>query len=187
MVFDESIHGEFIDLYKVNIMDAADIYRWRTSISGQYLNQPPGYTIESQEQWIRSRDDREMNYIIRDDEEKVGMISIYDVSYPVSNVGRLILDEKYLNKGTPYGLEALLLTYDYVFNVMDIPKISGTILGRNKKVFDLQKYLGMIQEGYLKNHVLLNGNLEDLYVMSLFRDDFYKYAERINIILNKFR
>jgi RimJ/RimL family protein N-acetyltransferase len=70
---------------------------------------------------------------------------------------------------------------------MDIPKISGTILGRNKKVFDLQKYLGMIQEGYLKNHVLLNGNLEDLYVMSLFRDDFYKYAERINIILNKFR
>jgi RimJ/RimL family protein N-acetyltransferase len=70
---------------------------------------------------------------------------------------------------------------------MDFRKITGTILGKNEKVFGLQKFLGMEQEGYLKKHVILRGNYEDLYVMSLIKEDFGGYKDKINTILSKFR
>jgi RimJ/RimL family protein N-acetyltransferase len=168
------------------VEDAEDIYRWRTSISGQYLHQPLGYSVESQKKWIVSRTSDEMNYIIYDGDKKTGMVAIHDLNYDdlVGSVGRLILDEKYLHKRTPYGLEALLLTYDYVFNAIGFRKITGVILGLNKRVFSLQEFLGMEQEGYLKRHVILNGKEEDLYIMSLFKEGFEGYLKRINYILN---
>jgi RimJ/RimL family protein N-acetyltransferase len=190
-VFDKVIEGEFITLRQVRVSDATDIFNWRTSSAGKYLHQPENYSIESQENWIKTRPDDEMNYIIhpKNDTIKVGMIAIHELNYAdlVGCVGRLILDEQYVNKGTPYGLEALLLTYDYLFNTMNFRKMTGVILGRNEKVFKLQSFLGMEQEGYLKKHAILNGGLEDLYVMSLFKEDFWKYKESINKILNKFR
>jgi RimJ/RimL family protein N-acetyltransferase len=189
--FKTIIVGEFITLCKVEVRDAELIYKWRTSNVAQYLNQPKDYSIESQREWIRNRPKTEINYIIhrKDTFEQVGMVGIVDVDWNnlVSSVGRLLLDEQYVERSTPYGVEALLLTYDYVFNIMGFRKISGVILGKNKKVFGLQKFLGMEQEGYLKKHVILKVNYEDLYVMSLMKEDFEGYRDKINTILNKFR
>jgi RimJ/RimL family protein N-acetyltransferase len=156
----------------------------------KYLNRPKNYSIESQRQWILSRTDAEINYIIHrhDTLGKAGMVGILDVNWndKVSSVGRLLLTEEYFNKSTPYGLEALRMTYKYVFDELKFRKITGVILGKNKKVFELQKFLGMEQEGYLKNHVILNDNFEDLYVMSLMAEDFPAYEEKILNIINKF-
>jgi diamine N-acetyltransferase len=186
MKFEETIEGKFIALRKVTVDDAADIYRWRTSSAGQYLHQPPDYSVDSQKKWIISRSDSEINYIILGwEDQKVGMVAIHDLNFDdmVGTVGRLLLDEKYIHKGTPYGLEALLLTYNYVFNNLNFRKITGVILGANEKVFSLQCFLGMTQEGYLKKHVILNGKLEDLYIMSLMKEDFPHYAKKITDII----
>lgn len=188
--FDQVIRGEFITLKKVTINDAPYIFRWRSSSAGQYLNRPKNYSLEAQINWIESCKDTEINYIILNkDGKRVGMIGIYDVDWVngVSNCGRLILDEQYVHQHTPYGIEALLLGYDYVFNKMGMRKISGTILGLNTSMIGLQRYLGMTDEGLWKRHVLINGNYEDLCVMSLFRDDFGGYKQNINNILDKFR
>ena len=51
----------------------------------------------------------------------------------------------------------------------------------------LQKYLGMIEEGVLKQHLFLNGKFEDLHIMSLFSSDFEKaYKKRIQFLLKSF-
>ena len=73
--FPDKISGEFIELRKVTMDDAYNIYRWRTSKSGRYMRQPDGYSLESQKQWISSRDENEVNYIICSltDSEKVGI------------------------------------------------------------------------------------------------------------------
>lgn len=190
--FDKIIRGEFITLKKVTIADAPYIYTWRTSSAGQYLNSPPDYSVTSQINWIESRDDKqEMNYIIyaRNTNIRVGMIGIYEVSWAdlVSNCGRLILDEQFVHKSTPYGLEALSLGYGYVFNNMGFRKISGIINSKNKRIYELQKYLGMVDEGYFKAHIMLNGEPQDMYFLSLFKEDFPQYAIRLNLLLNKFR
>jgi RimJ/RimL family protein N-acetyltransferase len=117
------------------------------------------------------------------------MVSIYDCDWVngVSNVGRLLLSDQYIHNNKPYGLEALLLTYDYVFNVMNFRKISGTINSRNEKIVSLQKFLGMKTEGYFEKHVLLNGVPQDLHFFSLLKEDFPNYYAKIDLLLNKFR
>lgn len=171
--------------------DATDIYRWRTSRSGRYMRKVEGYSVESQREWMASRGSNEVNYIICDiaTEQKVGTVGIYDINWvdKVANVGRLLLDEEFLTKSTPYGLEALKLTYDYLFNTMDFHKMTGDILGLNTDMFKLQTFLGMKQEGYLKEHVWIEGEYRDLYIMSIFKPDFSRYSKKVNMLLNNFR
>lgn len=189
--FDNIIEGEFIILRKVQLEDASDIYRWRTSESGKFLQHGSNYTIESQREWIKNRTTSEINYIIypKNSMLKAGMIGIYDLNMNdlVTNVGRLLLDENYLKKSTPYGLESLLLTYDYVFTKMQFRKICGVISGSNSEMFKMQKFLGMKQEGYLNQHVIIKNKYEDLFIMSLFKEDFIGYKNKINFLLKSFR
>lgn len=183
------IHGEFITLSKMMEKDAEFIFGLRVQKAAEFLNRSEGYSLKSQIKWQKNRTDDEVNYIIYDGSFRVGMVSIYDCDWVngVSNVGRLLLDGLYIHNNKPYGLEALQLTYGYVFNTMGFRKISGTINSRNEKVISLQKYLGMTEEGYFHNHVLLNGQPQDLVFLSLFKEDFSNYYDKIDILLNKFR
>lgn len=189
--FPAEIQGEFIELSKIEPEHAEMIFKWRSSDAARHLNQPDGYSLEMQKEWIKQRSDTEINYLILDrlTSLSVGMIGIYDCDWHngVCNVGRLLLDPKYINKGTPYGLEALKIGYGYAFDVMGFRKISGTINTKNDKIYKLQLYLGMVQEGLFKAHVMQNGEPQDIYFLSLFREDFVNYKAKIDEILNRFR
>jgi len=189
--FENVIEGDFVTLRKVVLDDAPDIYRWRSSESGRYMRHVPDYSLASQIEWIRNRTASELNYIIyiKDSETKVGMIAIYDVNSIdlVANVGRLLLSEEYLKKSTPYGLESLLLTYSFVFDRMNFRKICGDILALNTEMFNMQKFLGMTQEGYLTQHVLIDDKYQDLFIMSLFKENFNSYRKKINFFLRSFK
>lgn len=191
--FKSSLQGEFINLLQVQPCHAEFIYNLRTSESAKYLNRPENYSLESQLNWIRTRTLDEINYVIYNTlDQLVGMVGIYDCNKhdKVSNCGRLLLDHKYVHNGSPYGLEALKICYGYIFKEMGYRKITGTIVGNNEKVVGLQVYLGMQCEGIMKKHALINEQYEDLYVYSLFQEDFFKdggYRDRINILLNKYR
>jgi diamine N-acetyltransferase len=190
--FHENIVGKYIILRKISSDDALDIYSWRSSISGQYMRQPEGFSVESQIDWIDSRSSDEINYIIIDKftNKKVGTIGIYDMNIPdkIANVGRLLLSDEYLVVSNPYGLEALLLTYNYVFNELNFRKITGDILAVNKSMYKFQVFLGMKQEGYLESHVLIQDKFHDLYIMSIFKDQFNKvYKSRLNFLLKSFK
>ena len=189
--FQETIEGRHIILQKAVTEDAQDIFKWRSGTSGKFLRQPENYSVQTQIEWITSRGDNEINYIISDKKtsEKVGTIGIYEVNDAdkVANVGRLLLDDKYLTKSNPYGLEALLIMYDYVFNKMEFRKMTGDILAVNEPMVKLQKFLGMQQEGYLEKHVMINGNYEDIHIMSIFADAFNNsYTKKINFLLKNF-
>lgn len=190
--FENTLEGEFITLKKIQLEDAPLIYKWRTSSSGTHLRQPENYSVKMQEEWIKNRGENEINYIIIDKKtfEKVGTISIYEVNEAdkVSNAGRLLIDESFFGKSTPYGLEALLLTYDYIFNKMNFRKISGDILATNAPVYKMQMFLGMKQEGFLEKHVIIKGKILDLYIISLMKEDFEKkYKPKVNFLLKNFK
>lgn len=190
-IFPSAIKGEFVFLDQIIEDDARLIYNWRTSNAGLWLNQPDDYSVQTQRDWIVSRPSTEMNWMIMTNDYlvPVGMVGIYDVNWRdgVTNVGRLILDPKYVHKSTPYGLEALKLTYKYAFEDMGMRKISGTICGANDKVVSLQAYLGMTCEGHLKKHTLINGEYQDLRIFSLFKEDSARYFAEIDKKLEKYR
>ncbi|MEP6951057.1 MAG: GNAT family protein [Ginsengibacter sp.] len=186
------IEGKFIDLRVTNEDDAEDIYRWRTSDSGNFLNQPENYSIEFQKAWMKSRSQKEINYIILSKgflPEKVGMIAIVDIDQQnrKAEVGRLLLDAKYLNVSTPFGLEALKLTYNLVLNEWKFNKIYGSILAQHTKLIKLQMYLGMEEEGILHKHLFLHNQYLDLHLFAIFTDTLNsRYLPRINLLLRSF-
>jgi RimJ/RimL family protein N-acetyltransferase len=190
--FEAQLIGEFILLRKAMIDDAQFVFDLRKSSSGKFLRQPIGYDLKSQETWMKNRPSNEVNYIIVDKATKnrVGTISIYDVNSQdkVANVGRLLLDERFLKMSTPYGLESLLLTYGYVFDNFNFRKITGDILRTNFQMFKFQTFLGMEQEGLLKEHVLIENEYVDLHIMSLTSEIFEKkYKKKIKFLLKSFR
>ena len=58
------LKGEFVELHDITLADAETIYNWRIGESGQFMNQPDGYSIESQRKWMETRPANEINYII---------------------------------------------------------------------------------------------------------------------------
>ena len=188
--FQDIIVGDYIFLRKIKISDAQDIFNWRSGYSGRFLHNPVGYSPAMQEAWIKSRSDKEINYIIQDKKtlEKVGMISIYNVNTDddVAEVGRFLLSDYYLTRSNPFGLEALLLCYKYVFNFMNFRKITGIIAADNKSMVKFQLYLGMKEEGYLKRHTKINQVYQDLHILSIFKEDFSFFNKRILFLLKSF-
>lgn len=188
-----NIKGEFISLAPVIEEDAESIYEWRKGISGQYLNHPENYTLEGQRKWIATRPPSEINYIIRantGEKARVGMISIVDIDtfHKKAEVGRLLLDEKWLTVSNPFGLEALKISYDIVLNKWGFNKIYGSILSLNSKMIELQKFLGMTEEGILRNHLFVQNDYRDLHLLSIFQKDVNsKFLPRINFLLKSFR
>lgn len=190
--FENTLRGKHIILRKAEVSDAQDMFNWRSGYSGRYMRVSPDFSVENQAKWIQSRGDHEINYIIVDQEtnESVGAISILDVNEAdgIASVGRLLLDEKYLKQSKPYGLEALLLTYDFVFNTMNFRKMTGEILKANEAMVKLQKFLGMSQEGLLEKHVLIKGEYEDICIMSIFKDQFNNfYRKKVDFLLKNFK
>ena len=189
--FESQIPGTFVLLRKSTPEDAHFIFELRNSISGRFLRRPIGYDLKSQMAWMKNRPNSEINYVILDKstQNRVGTISIYDVNVQdkVANVGRLLLEETFLKKSTPYGLESLLLTYNFVFNNLNFRKITGDILRSNVQMLKFQLFLGMEQEGLLKEHVLIDNELVDLHIMSLTKNSFEaKYKKKIGFLLNSF-
>jgi RimJ/RimL family protein N-acetyltransferase len=189
--FESELVGSHVVLRKSQVEDAQFIFNLRTSHAGRFLRQPIDYSVNSQKKWMKSRPTNEINYIIHDKktENKVGTISIYDVNKldKIANVGRLILDEKYLKLSNPYGLESLLLTYNFVFNNLNFRKITGDILASNHEMFKFQIFLGMQEEGFLKEHVFIQNEFIGLHIMSLFKNDFLcKYQNKIMFLLRSF-
>lgn len=188
----KSLEGDFITLKQITTDDSEIIYAWRTGLSGKYMNQPDDYSLDFQKKWIETRPNNEINYIItsRESNTKVGMISIVGISEQNKNaeVGRLLLAPEYLNKSNPYGLEALKICYNLIINEWNFNKIFGNVLSANTAMLKLQKFLGMTEEGVLKQQTAINGEFYDLFLVGIFRTELNKlYIPRINLLLKSFR
>lgn len=188
----KSLEGDFVTLNEITVNDAEIIYEWRTGQSGKYMNQPVGYSLNYQKRWIESRPDNEINYIISSKKsgKKVGMIAVVGISEQNKNaeVGRLLLAPEYLNKSNPYGLEALKICYNLIINEWNFNKVFGNVLSANTAMLKLQKFLGMTEEGKLKEQTVINNQFYDLFLVAIFRDQLNKlYIPRINLLLKSFR
>ena len=185
------IEGDFIILREINLEDAETIFNWRIGASGQFMNQPDGYCLEMQKQWMNSRPASEINYIIIDkkNNQRVGMVAIVSISAQDKNaeIGRLLLAPEFLKKSNPYGLEALKLCSNQILNDWNFHKVYGNMLSENGPMLKLQKYLGMVEEGLLKDQKSIRGIMYDLHLVALFAGAFkQKYIPRIDMLLKAF-
>lgn len=68
--------------------------------------------------------------------------------------------------------------YDYVFDVLDMNKLTGEIFSFNKGVVRIHQMCGSEIEGVLKQHICKNGTFYDITIMSILKENWMKLRKK---------
>lgn len=168
------ISGKFINLRIIQTTDAEITLSWRQSKRAELLNQG-ATTIEQQSNWISSRPESEQNFIIElKDGKPVGMLSLVaiDLVGRKAESARFLIGDEESVKGIPVAVEAMKLLYELAFDKLGLHRIYGTIASHNPLMIKWQKYLGMKEEGILRDHYFIGGEFRDAVCLGLLEDEY---------------
>lgn len=85
-------------------------------------------------------------------------------------------DKTYWGKG--FGSEATMLLLDFGFNDLNLNKIWLRVLANNIAAVNLYKKARFKTEGTLRKDLYIKGNLEDVLIMSILREEYYSSIEK---------
>ena len=86
-----------------------------------------------------------------------------------AEIGYVIFDEK--NRKQGYMNEAISAVIDYGFNSMGLYRIEACTSPSNAASLRIIEKFGFKREGYLRQHFMRHGELEDTIIFSLLRDE----------------
>ena len=181
-----TIKGEFVNLRPLLVSDAELTYNWRHAARAKFLNQGAA-SVEQQASWIASRPASEFNFVIElKSGLAVGMVSLtgIDAINQHGESGRFLIGDEDAVKGAPVAVEAMKLIYELAFDQLGLIRICGTVAAENNLMIKWQKYLGMKEEGRLRNHLYLNGQFQDAIFLGLLVDEYRKVTlPRMNFLI----
>lgn len=172
------LSGEFVNLRPLTTDDAALTFAWRQGARALLLNKG-AENIEQQVRWIASRPASEFNFMIElKDGRAVGMISLTDID-PVNSraePGRFLIGDEAAVQGVPVAAEAMLLLYELAFDRLGLHRVCGTVAGDNTRMIKWQLFMGMTQEGRLRDHYFINDHFQDAVFFGLLESDYRRIA-----------
>lgn len=161
-------------LRPLSLDDAINTLRWRQSPRATHLNRG-AQTLAEQEGWIASRPQGEYNFIIAlHDGNDVGMVSLSDIDSVNRRAepGRFLIGQPEMVRGLPVAVEAMKLVYDLAFEQLQLKRVFGTIPADNYLMIKWQRYMGMKEEGRLRQHYFMNGRFHDALVFGLLDEEY---------------
>lgn len=170
----ETLSGRFVNLRPLTIDDAAITLGWRLGARARLLN--GGATdVTQQAQWITARPSSERNYIIElKSGQPVGMLSLVGINLANRNAepSRFVIGDETAVRGVPAAVEAMSLLYRMAFDDIGLVRLYGTVASGNVKMLKWQKYLGMQEEGRMRQHLWLDGAWHDAVMLGLLESDY---------------
>ncbi|MDP1720731.1 MAG: GNAT family N-acetyltransferase [Candidatus Nanopelagicaceae bacterium] len=154
------------------VSDAELTLKWRLSPRARLLH-VGAQTISEQEEWIQSRPENELNFIIETIKgEPCGMISLVkiDLVNLLAEPARFLVDQNFSKK--PIAVEATLILYKVAFEILGLQKLHGQIVGPNKRMLAWQQHYGMVIEDRLNQQMEKSADREDYCLVSLSRTDY---------------
>jgi len=170
------LNGQFINLRLLDLNDAELTLSWRLSKRARYLN-AGAQSVEDQKRWISSRPSSEFNFIIElKNGLSVGMISLIDINnnHRRAEPARFLIGNEIAVQGVPAAAEAEKLLFKFAFDELELLRIYGTVAANNTKMITWNKFLGMKEEGRLRNHLFLDGKLMDAVFLGLLEPEYRK-------------
>ena len=178
--------GTYVTLRPIAATDAALTLRWRTGDRMTHLNQGATTTAE-QLAWIESRPANEVNFIIELTTGKpVGMVSLIgiDTTHRRAEPARFLIGEPSAVKGIPVAVEAMKLVYELAFDDLALNRVFGTVAADNHLMIKWQKFLGMREEGRLRQHLFLAGAFQDAICLGMLEAEYRAVAlPRMNALI----
>jgi RimJ/RimL family protein N-acetyltransferase len=173
-----TLSGEFVDLRPLATSDAELTFGWRQSARAMLLNRGAA-TVAQQASWIASRPASEYNFIIQlKNGTPVGMLSLSGVDRVNSHAepGRFLIGDEDAVRGIPVAAEAMLLLYGLAFDELGLHRVFGTVASDNARMIKWQLYMGMSEEGRLREHYFINGHYQDAVCFGLLEPDYRRRA-----------
>lgn len=185
-----TIEGEFVTLRPLTTDDAAITLRWRQNGRAVHLN--GGATnLEDQARWVSSRPASEYNFVITLKEGRpVGMVSLtgIDTVHQHAEPGRFLIGDETAVRGLPVAVEAMTLVYDLAFESLGLNRVFGTIASDNALMIKWQKFMGMTEEGRLRNHLFINGKFQDAVLFGMLAEEYHTIARpKLDFFINAAR
>lgn len=174
-----TLEGEFVTLRPLAVDDAALTLAWRQSMRAVHLNAAPP-SVEQQAKWIASRPASEYNFIIElKDGCPVGMVSLtgIDTRHRHAEPGRFLIGNEEAVRGVPAAVEAMKLIYELAFDRLELLRVHGSIASDNTLMIKWQKFMGMTEEGRLRNHFFLNGRFQDAVLFGMLAEEYREMAK----------
>jgi diamine N-acetyltransferase len=170
--------GSFVALRPLEPGDAEITLQWRQSARAALLR-AGAETAEQQRAWIASRPDTERNFIIElRDGRPVGMLSLVDIDHVNRRAesGRFLIGEEDAVRGVPAAVESMLLLYQLAFDELGLERIYGIVAADNRRMIKWQRYLGMQEEGRLRQHLFIDGRPCDVVCLGLLAAEYHSVA-----------
>jgi UDP-4-amino-4,6-dideoxy-N-acetyl-beta-L-altrosamine N-acetyltransferase len=116
----------------------------------------------------------------------IGMACIVNINLRLSNCewAFYIGDDDYLGKGHAIEIEYLILKY--VFENLNLHRVSCLVLDFNDKVISFHKKFGFIEEGKYREYLFRNERWIDAIIMSILRNEYHGKREQIIALINRF-
>jgi RimJ/RimL family protein N-acetyltransferase len=169
-----TLRGDYVDLRPVMEDDAETTLRWRQGARARLLN-PGAQTVEEQVRWIAARPASEYNFMIAlKDGSTVGMLSLIGVNTMSrhAETARFLIGEEAAVRGVPAAVESMKLLYGFAFDQLGLRRIFGNVTSDNMLMVKWQKYLGMKEEGRMREHHFINGKFQDAIILGLLEDEY---------------
>ena len=78
------------------------------------------------------------------------------------------------------------LLYELAFDDLGLHRIHGTVVADNRLMIKWQKFLGMTEEGILRDHYFLGGRFHDGVCLGLLEDRYRSVAlPRMNVLIGR--
>ena len=176
---DTTRQGEFVTLRPRAVDDAALSFVWCQSVRAVYLN-AAAPSVELQARWIASRPNSEYNFVIElKDGRPVGMVSLtgIDTTHRHAEPGRFLIGDEEAVRGVPAAVEAMKLIYELAFDKLELLRVHGSIASDNTLMIKWQKFMGMTEEGRLRNHFFMNGKFQDAVLFGMLAEEYRAKAQ----------
>ena len=166
-VYLRNIEKEDVEILKILVNDkdvSTNVVGWSRPISAM-----------EHEMWFANlKNDNSFRYIIScvDDKNKAyGTAIISRIDWKNRNCS---IDIKLLKdfQGSGYGSETIQLLKDYIFNELNMNRISINILEYNKASIKLFEKMGFVLEGVQRKAIYKKGKYNNLYLYAILKEDY---------------
>jgi diamine N-acetyltransferase len=170
------------------VEDAELTLGWRLGDRASLLNRG-ATTVAEQAAWIAARPTSELNFVIElASAEPVGMLSLLDIDRinRRAEPARFLIGEPDAVRGLPVAVEAMKLLYELTFDEMKLHRVHGTVVADNPLMLKWQKFLGMREEGILRQHYFIGGEFRDAICLAMLEDEYRTAAlPRMNALIGR--
>jgi diamine N-acetyltransferase len=185
-IVDLELSGQYVILRPLRVDDAELTLGWRLSKRAALLNSG-SQSVAEQAEWIASRPKTEVNFVIElRSGQPVGMLSLVAIDQVNRRAepARFLIGEPEAARGLPVFVESVKLLYQLAFDQMELKRIHGTVVAENHLMIKWHKFLGMKEEGRLRQHYFIGGRFRDAVYMGMMEDEYRMVAlPRMNTLI----